>query len=354
MLRVMKQSITLLACICLIAGGIFAYEQEFFLSKNNTCEEAASRNDCFIAHAALLASSGDFKEALEYATEVVAPHSRNALHIAMHMIGHSAFEILGSRTQAMSILPKEAFTTEGHLIYDGFQHGVLQAYFTARKEDMSTEQLIEESCGEYNVPENDPRGPSPWRAALGCYHGVGHALMAASKNDMNGSIAVCAALPYYWMQQRCAYGVFMEVSYAYYPSYAAHSHGGKPLGDSMADACKEARALKEVCAQFVGHSYLMKHPGEYAQAFSTCRELIAAHGAECDIYLAEVILPGTLHTEDELLSACKEAVASEETCVLWVAKGLQEGYGGIDGVRMDFCGSLSQPLRERCQAFIQR
>lgn len=354
MLRDMSKTVWI--CVALLftigtAGWIYIASDS---STTDTCTAEKYQTDCFIQKVEQFTKTGDINGALAYAIEIIAPESRNSLHMSMHVIGRAAYLTSRSRDNAMAMLPNDAFTDDGHLIYDGFQHGVLQALFVEKGENTSVHTLIKESCGSYWIEENDPRGLSPQRTGLGCFHGVGHALMALYKNDVEKSVDVCTTLPYAWMQERCGYGVFMEASYAFYPSYTEHAmHAEHNTSESsMKNVCINASALKEVCALFVGHSYLMSHANNYAGAFSTCKEMSEDLATECDIYLAEVIFPGMTHDTEKLINACATAGSSQERCLLWVAHGLHNGYGGPEGRKIDFCAVVPKDVTKKCENFL--
>lgn len=350
----MRQKLALISLIVVVGGGLFLYEQNLSEKRKPDCASYANSTGCFMNVVHTIALSGSLNDALRYAVDVVGPHSRNALHMSMHMVGQMAYEIAGNRSDAMAQLPPEAFTDEDHLTYDGFRHGVLQAFFVDKKDTMSADELVKESCGEFWVAENDPRDASPWLTALGCFHGAGHALMMLYEQDMEKSIAVCARLPYYWMQQRCGYGVFMEVSYSFAPAYGEHVHGKRTEAESMESICASVKHLREVCAMFVGHSYLLKNPNDYKGAFDICARLPVGHDQECNIYLAEVIFPGSMNDFQELQGRCESSGAFEDQCLMWIALGLKEGYGGKDARQKDFCASLEVELAKKCREFLAR
>lgn len=342
-----------MTAVCALGVGAWVY-QTLNHDDKNRCEAGPYQTDCYIKEIQRFTASGDIVGALKYATETIAPVSRNSLHMTMHVIGRAAYLVSGSHKAAMSFLPQSAFTEEDHLTYDGFQHGVLQALFVEQGNSMNVHDLIKESCGDYWIEKNDPRGPSPQRTGLGCFHGVGHALMALYKNDVQKSIKECVALPYAWMQQRCGYGVYMEASYAFYPSYAQHMHSTHSMRqESMRDLCLTTPSLQEVCAMFVGHSYLMSHEEDYAGSFNTCRTMPENLAKECEIYLAEVIFPGTTRDPEKLKAMCTAAGPSEEGCLLWVAHGLRDGYAGPEGRSVHFCEHVREDITKKCTDFLR-
>lgn len=304
---------------------------------------------CFMQKTHRIALDKGVPEALTYAATTVGPYSRNALHMSMHTVGHAAYDSLGSRSEAMKMLPPEASKAGEQLTYDGYQHGVLQAYFLDASARVPVAELMKESCGAwYESDKESVRGE--WgRAGLGCFHGIGHALMPLYENDVEKSIVTCRTLPSLWTQEWCAYGVFMEASYQYHPSYG---HSALREGDDMSGICARAPALAHICAKFVGHSFLMKKPNDFAGAFKTCDTLSQADAQSCRIYMAEIIFPGLSHSPSTLASWCKLSGPFEKECFFWAASGLSEGFGGTAAMGGNICASLNEEKEVACEAFV--
>ncbi|MBI3336567.1 hypothetical protein HYZ98_03320 [Candidatus Peregrinibacteria bacterium] len=82
------------------------------------------------------------------------------------------------------------------------QHGYFeQALGTA--EEKTPKDIAEEICEGITT---EPR----WRSRFYCYHGVGHGIMMAMKNDPFASIRFCDTLSHEQAAQGCWQGVFME------------------------------------------------------------------------------------------------------------------------------------------------
>lgn len=332
-------------CAAALILGLYAYAYP----PKDECLSAELPVSCFMQKTYRLSLEKGVPYALRYASDVIGPYSRNALHMSMHTIGHAAYDTLGDRALAMQLLPPEAWQAGQQLIYDGYQHGVLQSYFLSAGTSHSPQELMKESCGEwYEADKKEVRGE--WgRAGLGCFHGIGHALMALFDNDVNRSIDMCTTLPSTWTKEWCAYGVFMEASYQYHPSYG---HSLLREGDDMRAICAEAPALTHICAKFVGHSYLMKKPDDYAGAFTTCTALSEPDAESCRVYMAEIIFPGLTHNPKTIQSWCGLSGSFAEECFYWAASGLSEGFGGVDGMRTDICTTLKGDKEAACETFV--
>ncbi|MBI5457502.1 hypothetical protein HY971_02130 [Candidatus Kaiserbacteria bacterium] len=318
------------------------------------CLERPAPGKCLIEKAHLIAMTGDIRGALDYAVRVIAPYNRNVVHFAMHVIGHEAYEHIGNRAAALALLPPEASTNEHYLTYEGYQHGLLQFYLAAEKDNTSIDSLIKESCGEFYVPENTQTESFTWRARRQCFHAVGHALMYAYKNDLSQALPPCGRLPYEWMRDRCAYGVFMELSYLYDPSYSVGNESPYVVGDNMALVCEPLTDFKSQCAEFVGRSYFMSHKNDLKGAFKACAELSPPFDRTCRIDIAEIVITSS---DDfaKLRQGCSAAGPQYELeCLATVARAVQRGYAGEAARGKDFCASIESPLREQCKSESQK
>ena len=235
--------------IALIAVGAFLFflEGQQRAGRLDPCADASRghRLECYnqLVNAAIEADG--IGGALHYAMNVVLETDGQGMnHMAMHLIGRAAYDETHDRRKALAYLPSLAHTGNFYLRYEGYQHGVLQAFFSDRSRSEPIAERIRESCNEYFDPSW--ANPAPyeyshtyaWTAARQCSHGVGHALMHANGNDVKKSLPYCEVLSYPWMQDRCAFGVFMEHSYLYWPDYDPGHPRPLANGDSMAPLCE--------------------------------------------------------------------------------------------------------------------
>lgn len=318
---------------------------------DDACFDVPKPGPCLSMKAHHIALSLGIEEALNYATDVIAPYSRSVLHMAMHMIGHAAYMETGDRAEAMSFLPKNALSERKLLTYEGYQHGVLQSYFSAKKESIDMQSLIEESCGEYYAAENTEGNPL-WRARRQCFHAVGHGIMTAYENDINASIAVCKALPHAWMTDRCAYGAYMELSYLYSPDYYPNAPKHFVDGESMAALCSTAGDLEGVCSGFIGRSYLAKNPNDFKGAFEACNGIPSRHGDVCREDIAQSDITKAGDDFGKAKAFCAEAGPHEKKCLFATAKAVSFGLAGKSAQKRDFCAELDPSIQRECAEYV--
>ncbi len=342
--------------LCIAAFGILLFAGIHFdvFSKKvpqDSCFSSDNIRKCLREKAHYIAMSGDIAAAITYTSDVVAPYNRNTAHFAMHMVGMQAYDRLGSRSDAMALLPPSAQTYENVLTYEGYQHGLLMEYFKVKKDDVPIMDLIHESCSDHWVPENPQTVDFSWTANKQCFHAVGHGLMYAFGNDVPKALSVCTQLPYEWMKSRCAYGALMEESYRYNPDYIAAIGGKALVGKGMQSLCNSLAIFADECALFVGRSYFSGHRGDFAGAFTTCLGLkTSAESKMCREQIATIYVTDSGTDFEAMHERCKTAGVFESECLSNVAAAIKHGYAGEAARQKDFCVTLSPDLALRCNA----
>lgn len=341
--------VAIIALGSLLCLGVYRFKTQTQVLDD--CVNSQKPVNCFSMKAHHLAASGDISTALTYAKEVVAPYSRNAVHMAMHMIGHAAYEQLQSRAAAMALLPGDALKQENLLTFEGYQHGVLQSYFYEKKDEIEIDVLIKESCGDY-YSESELGPNTQWLPSRQCFHAVGHGLMTAYDNDIHTSIGICRNLPYPWMEERCAYGAFMELSYLYSPGYFPETPRDFVVAPDMAELCATQDGLQKTCSGFVGRSYFAAHTGDYKGAFDAC-EKTGEFSDICREDLAQIVVTGAGADFEKAKRSCSEAGEYEKKCLFDTAKAIGIGLAGAKAQKRNFCDSLSRSIRDECKAYSQ-
>ena len=120
-------------------------------------------------------------------------------HSLMHFTGQAAF--LRSRNVSQSL-------SEGNPVcFAGYYHGVLEEYLTEKRADADDPAIRAE------VPQLcEPVKAQARKKYNECLHGLGHALMFLTEDELPNSLALCDLLPTADEQGWCYSGVFMENS----------------------------------------------------------------------------------------------------------------------------------------------
>lgn len=320
-------------------------------AKRDACLQAPSPEGCVITTSHHMALSGDIAGALEYAAETVGTYKRGTMHMAMHMIGHAAYHFTGSRSRALAYIPDNSLSDEQWIVYEGYQHGVLEAYFSDRIDEEDIDSLIEESCSRYYTTE-ELSLDSKWRGHRQCFHAVGHGLMFAYDFNVEDAVETCRRLPRAWMTTHCAYGAYMGLSYLYSPDYMPQASRDDVSGKSMAPFCTTQRELSSICATFVGRSYFASHEKDVSGAFNECGTLQTEDARICRKDTAEYVV--TLLGVDmrSFTESCNKVPGHEHTCLFSIARAIAEGYAGEDAKKEDICTYLPADMIADCRAYL--
>ncbi len=322
----------------------------------NECLQKPEGGACFFKAAREIVRKKGVPEALHYAHEVVAQQvSLGLSHAVMHVIGQEAYLLHRSLEMALSYIPAASRSIEHFAEYEGYEHGVAQAFFSVNKSQKAVADLAREYCSKYYGPLPSPK-TIPWLEARQCFHALGHALMFVNENDLSASLSHCEALPQEWMEQRCRYGVFMEQTYSYSSLYSSVM-GGPPVSGSqisMAELCEnlEGRYLA-LCSSFVGRAYLEGHPRQFPGAFEDCRRVNKEYQYDCLFEFAWIFLPLVRSDFQKMMELCRLAGEYEAVCIDGVAYGISTGRGGRENKGRPFCDFVEEKFRPSCESHSQ-
>lgn len=157
-------------------------------------------------------------------------------HFFMHDFGHLDY-------MAHPNL-QELFRDGDTYCMGAYFHGVLEAYLEEHGHDL--QQAFRGACAGI------PAGAYQF---VDCFHGLGHAIMRATKSDLFKSLSYCDLLAQERKQSLCYLGVFMENSYAHYADLAKSSRYVR--SDDFLYPCTAVDVrYKDICYRFPGRAYL--------------------------------------------------------------------------------------------------
>src|SRR5215813_10903651 len=124
---------------------------------------------------------------------------RLACHPVVHALGREIFRVKGNI--------HDAFLACDQTCHSGCYHGAVERFL--RGDSKAPARHVTESEILRRVPTAcDAKAPR--RVYFQCLHGLGHALMFFTENDLETSLKGCDALIDTWSQESCYGGVFME------------------------------------------------------------------------------------------------------------------------------------------------
>lgn len=212
--------------------------------------------DCYSMYYGNLAKNKGTKKSLaELNVNKVGDMSLSAnCHQSMHAIGRNAFQEYGSIAQA--------YVHADYSCWGGYMHGVVEASMSRKKmSDFSAEDLrtmCDEVKGSIETSFSH----------FSCIHGIGHALMYISHNDLPNALVRCEDLVDGWEIRQCVNGSFME------NTLADEDHPSKfsPKNDPHFPCSAVPEKYADVCYQ-VQSKYILDYLGNFKEAFEFCKNL---------------------------------------------------------------------------------
>ena len=315
--------------------------------------QSPEREWCFVRASDAKAMEEGIPAALAYVRDIVKPNTNyKVAHMAMHMVGHHAYmhDDLGT---AHSYLPAEDAAIDEFLDFNGYLHGVFEAFFVDQKERPVLD-LMHEACADYYT--SSP-GVSRPESILGpeCFHAVGHALMFIGGNDVPESLVRCDLLPHPWMRLWCYHGVFMENHYLHISGYMPDAPRPFATGDAALRMCHALeRKYQSACSQFVGWIHIEIHPEDFAGAFDACGKFDGTDARICIARTARFQIATPKHDTDFIIRTCSGPGVHEDACLYGAGVGISEGIAGFSAQQRDFCALVAERFQNGCAEAVAR
>ncbi len=257
-------------------------------------------------------------------------------HNTMHVLGRSAYQEYGS-------LPK-AFARADYFCWSGYYHGVVEgALRGVREKDITRDTL-------FNLCSTSVAMPTQSFDQFNCMHGIGHALMYITKNELPHSLIRCNDLPDEWSTQHCATGVFMENSLA---DGKAHRSAYLPTTDLHYPCTITEKKFGEACYIVQSSLILKKLNGDFAKAFDFCLTITElGYRTQCARGLGKEAAQTAFYDSAVAAAICAEAPPELISNCFFGAIGDISGQLRDNTVGETFCAQVSTALRPSCLAII--
>lgn len=263
------------------------------------------------------------KERLTYDPSVQAN-----CHETMHLLGRVAYKEYGSLG--------DAFVHGDYTCWSGYYHGVVEgALRGVRLKDISTNTLHTLCTGTTT--------PAYSFAQFNCVHGMGHAIMYVSHNDIPEALSRCDDLQNTWEQGHCATGVFME------NSLADSDHPSKFLPtDDLAFPCNIVPSKYMEACYLVQGTFIVPHMnGDFQKAFAFCGTLQnSGYRTQCARGLGKEVAQRTFYSGEKTATLCESAPKDLRTACLFGS--LQDFIGNThdNNAGVSICEALSDPKEQ--------
>jgi len=212
------------------------------------------------------------------------PGLRLSCHPVVHSLGREIFRVKGNI--------HDSFSACDQTCHSGCYHGAVERFLRGdgpqdgRARHVSQDELTRKASAACH-----PK--TPRRIYFQCLHGLGHALMYFTENQLDKSLQACDTLPDDWSRSSCYGGVFMENVFStapekrdvsasdyHYPCsrvdakyrgecYLMQTWRMEEMGlgtEQLFDECSRAGAFATQCAQSIGRDLSNMARGDNSRA----------------------------------------------------------------------------------------
>ena len=262
------------------------------------------------------------------------PAMQRLCHAITHAIGQAALREYAGVA--------EAFRYGDNACGSGYYHGVLQgvALTMGRTKLLSNLDAV---CAD--VPGKDRRSLDYFN----CVHGLGHAIMAVTDDDLFQALRDCDGLTGSMEQNACGNGVFMEnliVDGAHGGHYSKYLKPSEPLYPCTAVGEK----YKTECFDMQTSYALGVVQGDFAKVFALCAGVGAPYRAGCYQSLGRDAATISLNQVPGTVARCAVGTDREQqaNCVIGAVLDFVYYYHS-DQQAKQLCDAVEAPLQDVCR-----
>ena len=241
-------------------------------------EAGRSRQACLENYYEYYATTHGVAGALALLNEQIIhdPLFDGACHATMHRIAHVAVHQYGTFG--------EAFLHGNTQCQNGYYHGVVEEFLRNENLDTLSAADIRDFC------DQTAHTSSSSSAALNCVHGIGHALVYMTHDDLPRSLARCGDFLDDHLRSQCATGAFMQHTFI-------HTSGSTSLETLNSDPsfrCIQMTGDQDECWITLSAIVINKYGNNTSAALQFCHSLAgSAYRAKCtDVVNGEAGLNG--------------------------------------------------------------
>lgn len=263
------------------------------------------------------------------------PTVTEACHQFAHAIGRTA----ARNNPSLS----ELFTRGDSFCWSGYYHGVIEGLLRGTNISAMNETRVRTFCDAVAPPAQ------AYFDYFNCVHGVGHALMYVSNNDLPESLVHCAYYEDPNDETNCAAGIFMENILS-----RENGHGTDyVVREDPFYACRFATSttVGAMCHD-VQATQIVIDSGYGAGAFAVCAQVSdEQHKASCYHGVGREISAHTLYDTKRTFDMCSIAGAGATQCILGAAKNFVAYYHGDTEARL-LCGNTPESDAKACNTAV--
>src|SRR5438093_1248467 len=273
--------------------------------------------------------------------------ARYAADAEMQRLCHAITHTIGQAAVTKYSGVAEAFRHGDNACGSGYYHGVMQGFaFTLGRTRLLSD--LDGVCA--GVPGKERKSLDYFN----CVHGLGHAIMAVTDDDLFDALRDCDGLTGSMEQNACANGVFMEnliVDGAHGGHYSKYLKPGEPLYPCTAVGEK----YKAECFDMQTSYALGVVQGDFGKVFALCAGVGAPFRKNCYQSLGRDAATISRDQVPATVATCKLGRDHEQRsyCVLGAVLDFVYYYHS-DVQAKALCAGVDPDLREGCRSAIAR
>lgn len=260
-------------------------------------------------------------------------------HEVMHEIGRAAYDERGSIA--------DAYAHADFSCWGGYLHGVVEASMRGKKLPDVASTTIRTMCD--SVKGDGERSFTHFS----CVHGIGHALMFVSDNDLMTVLERCDDLVDIWEIRQCANGAFMQNMFSNYDDHASDFIDKNDLRYP----CNIIREDEQgICYQVQSKVIIDGLGGDFQKAFRFCGDLASSTlSAACTSGLGAAVSLYSMYDTKRIAALCSETPSSVlgESCLYGALTDL-EGASGSTSLGKTVCSNIPQERQGACLDILLR
>lgn len=179
----------------------FSIKSASLVDQIKTCQNLEKKSQCFQQMAQSWVDNYTISQInQEIQTHEFEPEIYADCHQIMHYVGRSSYKKIGDLGKTLAL--------GTNVCFEGFDHGAVEGYVIENgidADDPNISNIIPKICG----PDTNFEKRELFQQ---CNHGIGHAMMLLTNNNLPRSLKLCDYLNEPMNQSYCYSGVFMENS----------------------------------------------------------------------------------------------------------------------------------------------
>lgn len=234
----------------------------------------------------------------------------------------------------------DAFVNGDAICWSGYYHGVVEEFVHERGKDTFTNNA-DRMCA--NIKDKERYSFDYYN----CVHGLGHGVMAVTKNELFESLALCDNLTGDWEKRSCYGGVFMEnVMVDNRNHYAAYL---KP--DDLLYPCNAVgHAYKEECYKMQTSYALTKNGRDFNGLFELCAGADPDFRNTCAQSIGRDASGSSVSDVEKTKTTCALADTDDQhaNCIIGGVKDFVS-YFHSDIQAREFCFAIPSRFQSTCE-----